>query len=229
MKKELLICSVLSFALFLGFMPSDSYAVDWEYRNIVFVKMPVTEKLSMMFQQFDTWGGGHTQSYTELALNYLKKSGVPEVGFAYREYRWGLPGAWTVERRTAVQAGYSKKLIGLNFVERCKIESRTFDETIKQPGVGTPSNDLRFRNAFEIVIPLNLTKLEICPFIGDEFFYSAKKNIIELNWLYGGLQFKTPINKLSMGVDVRLQHIRFSATGAWTTQKSWGTKLFYVF
>jgi len=120
--------------------------------------------------------------YLDLNLGRrLANSWSAEVG--YRHARLRIGDSWRDEFRPSALVSYNARLAAWSVANRHRLEYRRFE--------GDTTNDRwRYRNETRLIAPIELTPLDLKPFIEEEFFYELDGSGFNGNWLTVGVRHR---------------------------------------
>jgi len=179
----LILCLVVLTLLFVpeGFSFGDG---DFQYWNTESISKKINDDWKIALEQEFRWGDNARNPYynhSDLGIVYSGLASWLDVGINYRHVHEEKSNDWKVENRPHLNADVKWKLFDVAFSNRGRLEYRNREDA---------DNYWRYRNKFSIKLPLQLTKLEIQPYLADEIFYDFDVETLNRNRLYGGFGFK---------------------------------------
>jgi len=179
----LILCLVVLTLLFVpeGFSFGDG---DFQYWNTESISKKINDDWKIALVQEFRWGDNARNPYynhSDLGIVYSGLASWLDVGINYRHVHEEKSNDWKVENRPHLNADVKWKLFDVAFSNRGRLEYRNREDA---------DNYWRYRNKFSIKLPLQLTKLEIQPYLADEIFYDFDVETLNRNRLYGGFGFK---------------------------------------
>jgi len=134
----------------------------------------------------------------------------------YRHVNEKRNGSWSVEYRPHLNATFKWKVLSyFNLSDRGRLEFRIKED----------KTTLRYTNQFTLKMS-KITKLELQPFIAEEFFYDFASAEFNKNRVYAGTDFKV-IKNLKVGLYYILESSK--RDNAWATKNVLQTSLKYNF
>lgn len=157
---------------------------DFQYWNTESISKKLSQHWEVTLEEEFRWGDNASNPYynhTDLGFNYSGFATWLELGLNYRHINEDKNSDWQVENRPHINATLKCSIYDIVFSSRARLEYRNREDA---------ENYWRYRNKFNIKLPLKLTALKIQPYIADEIFYDFDVETLNRNRLYGGFSFK---------------------------------------
>ncbi len=211
--------NVISILLFVV-ISSLCYATDdnQEYRGQVSFSFKLNNDWKMKItNEFHFRNGEHFEQENDVLFTYKGFADWLDVGLGFRQVQQkNSSHDWLRENRPYVEATVKKKMFGLKWSDRNRLEFRDFEN----------SKDLfRYRNRLKVDIPVNLFDLPLQPYVADEI------NIMEefgyyRNRIYAGLVWD--VNE-TLDVDFFFFHQKDKKSTGWDDRFMTGFELKFSF
>jgi hypothetical protein len=174
-----LLCSGLLCTVCLG-----SRSGDLEYWQIHSVSLDINKDLTFTAAQELRMGRHNGNPYLhneDLGIVYKGLADWLDIGFNFRkEYEKDSKGKFRHENRPHLNLTVKGKMLGLDVSNRSRFEWRDREN----------KDDLwRYRNKSTIKFPLRLTRLNLRPYIAEEWLANLGDDNINENRLYSGFSF----------------------------------------
>jgi hypothetical protein len=149
-----------------------------------------------------------------VGLVYKKVSDWLDIGLDFKkEYEKDSTGKFRQENRPHLNISFKGKLLNIDAGNRLRLEYR--DRESKE--------DLfRLRHQIKLKFPLKFTRLELQPFVAEEFFINLGENNVSQNRLSAGFSSRAAKN-----IDIRVYYMLKTSkiTGGWEDTNVIGTGL----
>ncbi|MDD5096916.1 MAG: DUF2490 domain-containing protein [Candidatus Omnitrophica bacterium] len=194
---------------------------DFQIWNTDIEEVQLKKNLKLVFEQEFRWANNASEFYYQhydagLAYAFNK---TWSVGGGYRQiYARTVHQSWSSESSPYLFFTYSGELAGFKFDDRNRFEYQYYS---------FQSDTGRYRNKLTVKAPWKFTKLEIQPFISDEFFIMIGNDQgLNQNRLTAGLSFN-----LTKNLKAELYYMLLSSKSAsvWKDYNVLGTKVKVVF
>ena len=131
-------------------------------------------------------GGNLYYHHSDLGFVYKSLADWIDLGVNYRQvFEKDNAGVWRQENRPHLNITLKGKLFELGLSNRARFEYRDREN----------KDDLwRYRNKVTVKLPLELTKLNLKPYLADEVFIPLNDDNITRNRFYAGVTFKLSEN-----------------------------------
>lgn len=218
--RKLNICSKsILFAIFCFFaLTPASFArkADFEYRKGESVSWQA-DKQWRFFLEEEMWfrddANDFYLQYTELGVIYSGVAGWLEAGVSFRHLETKGSSGWKREERPNLISIVKFKPAGWDFSNRFKFEYRIREDA---------DDFWRYRNNLTVRLPWKFTRLEIRPYLSDEFFVDFDSKEINENRLQPGFSLKLA---KYLSADIYFMWRRRESGGVWLSQNIVGTRI----
>ena len=157
---------------------------DLQYWTSGGVSLDLSEDWQFSFEEELRFSRDATLFYhhSDAAIVYKGFADWIDVGLNYRQvFSKDSAGDWRQEHRPHLNATLKAKLFDLDVSNRLRVEYRDTEGG---------KDAWKLRNKFTVKFPVQLTALNIQPYLADEIFIDPDETEINVNRLYAGLSCK---------------------------------------
>jgi len=204
----------------LAVLTSVCYATDdnQEYRANVSFSFKLNENWKMKIaNEFHFRNGEHFEQEDEVLFTYKGLADWLDVGLGFKQvYQEDSSHDWQRENRPYAEFTVKKKLFGLKWSDRNRLEFRDFENS---------KDKFRYRNRLKMDIPVNLCGLPLQPYVADEINIMEEDGFYR-NRIYAGLVWD--VNE-KLDVDFFFFHQKDKKSSGWDDRFMTGFELKFSF
>jgi len=190
---------------------------DSQYWNTESASWKISDEWKASLEEELRFGDDSSDFYyqhTDVGVLYSGLADWLDVGISYRRVKEEKNSDWNYENRPHLN-GIVKFHIG-----DVKMSNRSrFEYRIRE----VSDNYWRYRNKLTAKLPIKFTKLEIQPYVADEFFVNFDSEELDRNRIYSGFSFKL-FKWLKAEIYYLWQRSKSSSSGKWSDVNAIGTK-----
>jgi hypothetical protein len=221
MSRKLLVFLLIAIISMSAFC-SNAFASNFEYWNTNSVAWnfwkDFTGKLEEEFR-FRTNGEGFYRWHNDIGLHYDGLTKYLDFGFHYRFVLQEHDNKnWLGENRFYLTAKVKADLAGFKVSNRSQFEYR---DRIRQ------KDKWLYRNKTVLKTPFKFTKLDVSPYMAQEFYVDLQRGDVRRNRIWGGIGFT--IYKALKGDIYYLWQVDKQSNRHWEPTNIFGTKLKLAF
>lgn len=190
----------------------------WQKHNIC---VDINEDYAFAVSQEMRFGKSGSDPYhnkVDLGLIYKGLADWLDIGFNFRkQYERDCAGQFRHENRLHLNLTARGTLYTIPFSNRSRIEWRDFE---------TKETVWRFRNKTTVKLPFKVTKLNLQPYIAEEWCINLGENNVNQNRLFCGFSFNMAKN---ISASVFYMYKTSKITGRWCDTNVIGTQFKFLF